>query len=112
MKLGDQWFLRQTDISAFAEARRREAGGQAPDFLRRWTPVDTRALPAVLDLAEVELLLAERRILLYRLLMDGSLKGVRGREGWMVPRDALLTALALPLAQPPAEVAHEHVLVR
>lgn len=96
VKLGDLWFLRQEDVSAFAETRRREVGGEAPDFLRRWAPVDPRSLPATLDIAEVELLLAERRVVLYRLLMAGSLEGVRGREGWTVPRDALLAALALP----------------
>ncbi|MGN8552311.1 UNVERIFIED_CONTAM: hypothetical protein OHV15_06990 [Microbacterium sp. SLM126] len=106
VKLGDQWFLRQEDVTAFAEAHRREVGGEAPDFLRRWSPVDTRSLPSTLDLAEVELLLAERRILLYRLLMAGSLEGVRGRDGWTVPRDALLAALALPAVAHPREHAH------
>jgi hypothetical protein len=94
VKLGDQWFLRRADVRAFVEARRREFGGDEPDFLRRWAPVDLAALPPMLDLAEVELLLAERRILLYRLLVAGSLRGVRGPDGWSVSRDALLATLA------------------
>lgn len=102
VKLGDQWFLRRADFRALVLARGSDAGAGLSEFVRRWSGVDPDALPTMLDLSEVELLLAERRVLLYRLLAAGSLQGVRGEDGWTVSRDALLAALVPASDREPA----------
>jgi hypothetical protein len=94
VKLGDQWFIRRIDFRTIVHARGADAGAGTTAFARRWAAAEPGALPAMLDIAEVELLLAERRILLYRLLAAGSLHGERRPDGWAVSRDALLAALA------------------
>lgn len=94
VKLADQWFLRRSDVQSLV--RNRPSEDRAVRFLDRWVHVDAELLPAQLDLSEVELLLAERRTMLYRMIVTGSLPGVRGSDGWMISRDALLSALRLP----------------
>lgn len=107
IKLGPQWFLRRSDALLYAQSR--TSDDDVHRFLGRWAGADPVSLPAQLELSEVELLLAERRTMLYRLLVSGALPGVRGRDGWTVPRDALLTALGRSRAlddRPAAVPAH------